>query len=81
MVVGRHLEVGRDGRKCCFCLMWRENCPVAAHGCVTGEREVMENVPVNLKKTNLSKLERVSRDTGAEMGEGEEGGCTISGTG
>lgn len=30
-VVGRHLEIGRDGRRCCFCLMWRENCPVAAH--------------------------------------------------
>lgn len=30
-VVGRHLEIGRDGRKRCFCLMWRENCPVAAH--------------------------------------------------
>lgn len=48
---------------------------------MTGEREVMENVPVNLKITNLSKLERVSRDTGAEMEEGEEGGCAISRTG
>lgn len=41
----------------------------------------MENVPVNLKKKtnkNLSKFERVSGDTGAEMEEGEEGGCTIS---
>lgn len=47
---------------------------------MTGESEVTENVPVNLK-TNLSNFERVSRDTGAEMEEGEEGGCTISGTG
>lgn len=36
---------------------------------------------MNLKKTNLSKFERVSRSTGAEMEEGEEGGCTILGTG
>lgn len=43
-VVGRNLEIGRDGRRCCFCLRRRENCPVAGHGYVTGEREVMENV-------------------------------------
>lgn len=49
-VVGRNLEIGRDGRRYCFCLKWRENCPVADHEYVSGEREVMENVPVNLKK-------------------------------
>lgn len=50
-VVGRNLETGRDGIRCCFCLRWRENCPVADLGYVTEERDVMENVPVNLKKT------------------------------
>lgn len=40
-----------------------------------GEREVVENAPVNLKKIQIIKFERVSRDTGAKMEEGEEGGC------
>ncbi|RMB98982.1 hypothetical protein DUI87_24527 [Hirundo rustica rustica] len=80
-VVGRNLEMGRDGRRCWICLRWRENSPVADHGYVTGDREVIENVPVNLKKTpKLTEFERVYRDTGAEMEEREEGGCTVSGT-
>lgn len=31
-VVGRNLEICRAGRRCYFCLRWKENCPVADNG-------------------------------------------------